>query len=169
MAGLVCPVCGHQTVWNHQSRPDVWFCSRCRWTSDATPHLRNPVHEELLRRGPQRPSSSKTSPRHEVKTMLAQLRNFTVDRLDMDDMIALAAFGKSLRSEYQNREIAVPTWITDALSTLDREILVRRRDELEKRRREINAQLATTETLAEKRERLTREKEELEKQLSVQA
>jgi hypothetical protein len=99
--------------------------------------------------------------------MLSQFQNFTADRLAMEELIALAAYGKMLRSEYQNREIAVPSWVTDQLSALDREILVRRRDELEKRRREINGQLATLETPAEKRERLLKEKEALDKQLAT--
>lgn len=94
------------------------------------------------------------------------LKNFVTDRLDMDELFALSAFGKSLRTEYQNREMPVPSWISDQLNALDREILARRRDELEKRLKDIKAQRTTLETAAEKRERLDKEQADLEKLLS---
>jgi hypothetical protein len=101
--------------------------------------------------------------------MIAQLKNFVVDRLDLEEMFALSALGKLVRSEYQNRSMPVPEWLTDQLAVLEREILARRRDELEKRLEEVKASQSGLETPAEKRERLAREREELEKQLGVAA
>ena len=98
--------------------------------------------------------------------MIAQLKNFVVDRLDMDELFALSAFGKSIRVEYQERSLPIPVWLEEQLGVLNREILARRRDELEKRLKDIKAQRSTLETASEKRTRLDVEQAELEKQLA---
>jgi hypothetical protein len=98
--------------------------------------------------------------------VLSALKNFHVDGLNPEEMIMLSAFGKTLRSEFQNREFPVPEWLVDQLAALDREILSRRRDELERRLKDIKAQRSTLESASEKRERLDREQAELEKQLA---
>lgn len=100
--------------------------------------------------------------------MLQELRNFDVNRLALDEMFALSAFGKMVRSEYQNRNMPVPEWLTDQLSKLEREIVARRRDELERRLKEIRAQRTMLETTGEKRDRLAREEEELRRQIEPQ-
>lgn len=99
--------------------------------------------------------------------MLNELRNFDVERLSMEEMFYLSALGKNLRAEFQNRNMPPPEWLTDQLTKLEREILAKRRDELERRKKEIAGQLATLETHAEKRDRLQRERDELEKALTA--
>ena len=98
--------------------------------------------------------------------MLQQLKNFIVDRLDVDELFALSALGKSIHKEYQERGLPTPIWLGEQMATLEREILARRRDELEKRLKDIKAQRSTLETASEKRERLDKEQAELEKQLA---
>lgn len=101
-----------------------------------------------------------------MRAVLAQLQNFTVDGLDLMELLALSAFGKMLRAEYQNRTLPAPEWLNDQLASLDREIVNRRKDELERRLKEIKAQETTLETAAEKRERLANERKQIEEQLT---
>jgi hypothetical protein len=99
--------------------------------------------------------------------MVNQLKNFQVDRLDMDELFALSALGKQLQAEYATRQMSAPAWLTDQLGVLEREITMRRKDDLEKKLREVKAQRTGLETASEKRERLDREQTELEKQLGI--
>jgi hypothetical protein len=99
--------------------------------------------------------------------MLSQLKNFVVERLDLEEMFYLSALGKLVRAEYVERALTVPEWLTDQLATLDREINARRRDELEREMKQIRAEEAGLETAQDKRERLARRKAEIEKQLGV--
>ena len=97
--------------------------------------------------------------------MLSQLKNFVADRLDVDELIALAAFGRQLRNEYETHQLDEPDWLDAQLKTLRREIQVRNSDKLEARRREINARLESLKTPAQKKAELLKEKAAIEKQL----
>lgn len=98
--------------------------------------------------------------------MLDQLKRLDVDRMQLDETLALAAFAKSLHAEYDARAIPAPEWLDDSVRTLNREISMRTRDALEMRLKEIRAQKTQLESAGEKRERLAREEEELTAKLA---
>lgn len=63
--------------------------------------------------------------------MLEQLRNVNVDRMDLDEVVALLTFGEQLQANYTANALEVPEWITDKTSALKKEAQRRRRDNLE--------------------------------------
>lgn len=89
--------------------------------------------------------------------MLHEFQNFNKERLDMAQMVALAAFGRSLRAEYESHQIEEPEWLGIQLNTLRREIYSRNVDSIEARRREIRSRLDGLKTTAEKRKELEEE------------
>ena len=84
--------------------------------------------------------------------MLEQLRNFNLDRIDLDEMVALFAFGENLKVVYGNLLLEVPEWVTDNVATLQKEIHSRRRDSLEKELKKAQASLESLKTADEKRQ-----------------
>lgn len=94
--------------------------------------------------------------------MLNEFKNFTVDRLQIDDLVTLAAFGRILRAEYEAQKVEEPEFIDINLKTLRREIQSRQADQTEKRRRHIKASLESLKTPAEKRAALEAELQALE-------
>jgi hypothetical protein len=97
---------------------------------------------------------------------LQQLRNFQADRMDLDELVALAAFGRQLRAEYEAHQLDEPDWVDIQIKSLRREIHSRNADRLEARRKEIGARLESLKTPTEKKAALTKELRELEKQLA---
>lgn len=98
--------------------------------------------------------------------MLQQLRNLNVDRIDLDEAIALEAYGGMVRDRYVARQLPIPEWIEDALRLLGKEILSRRSEMLEKRRRELRARLEAEMTASERKAKLRKELDEVETQLT---
>src|ERR1700678_404735 len=66
---------------------------------------------------------------------LAQFKNFAADRMDIDELVALMAFGKSLRAEYDALQMEEPNFLDIQLKSLRREITARTADKLEARKR----------------------------------
>lgn len=99
--------------------------------------------------------------------MLNDFRNFNVDRLDIHELISLAAFGRALRDEYEHHQIEEPNWVDAQLKSLRREISSRNADRLESRRREVSARLESLKTPAQKKAELLKELAALDKQLAV--
>jgi hypothetical protein len=77
--------------------------------------------------------------------------------LDLDELVALSAFGKSLRAEYEAHQVEVPDYVGTQLNALSREIKGRVADKVEARRRQIQTQLDQLKTPAERREELKAE------------
>lgn len=98
--------------------------------------------------------------------MLNDFKTFTADRLDIHQLVALAAFGRTLRAEYEEFQIDEPTWVDTQLKALRREIHSRNADNLEKRRSEINTRLESLKTPAEKKAALLKELTKLNKDLA---
>lgn len=98
--------------------------------------------------------------------MLQQLRNLNVDRMDLDEAVALEAYGALVREGYVSRSLPVPEWIEDALRLLGKEIVTRRSEMLEKRRRELRARLEAEMTATERRSKLRKELDDVETQLA---
>lgn len=101
--------------------------------------------------------------------MLEQLKRLDIDRISLEEMLALAAFAKSLHAEYDLRNIPSPEWLDDKIRLLNREIGARSRDALEMRLREVRAQQTQLLTPAEKRAKLAEEEARLQAQLGTPA
>lgn len=94
-------------------------------------------------------------------SQLDQYRNFNVDGLDVDELIALSVFGRQLRAEYEALQLEEPDWVDIQLKTLRREIHSRAADAREARIREIDSRLNALMTADEKRAELLKERERL--------
>jgi phosphoenolpyruvate synthase/pyruvate phosphate dikinase len=99
--------------------------------------------------------------------MLAQFKNFQADRMDIDELVALAAYGRSLRDEYEKHNLDEPEFVDAQLKSLRREISARNADKLESRRKEINARLETLKTPTQRKSELLKERAEIDKQLAT--
>jgi hypothetical protein len=91
------------------------------------------------------------------KPMLQEFKNFNVDSADLDELVALSAFGKQLRTEFEAQKVAVPEYVSDNLNSLAREIDVRVADRRATRIRELKSQRDSLKTAAERREAIDRE------------
>jgi hypothetical protein len=110
------------------------------------------------------PSQRKESPM--VVQMVEQLRNVDVDRTQAEDAIALLAFGKLLRAEFERVNYTAPSWLDDKIRLLTRYIEMNRRDTLELRLKQAKAAASQLLTPTERRSKVEAEIAELEKQLS---
>lgn len=96
--------------------------------------------------------------RKENKTlMLEKFKNFDVDRMDLDDLISLLAFGKLMRAEYEKLGLEEPDWVNDKLKTLHREIKSKIAEKLASRASEIGSRLEALKTPTQKKAELERE------------
>lgn len=60
--------------------------------------------------------------------MLFQLKNFDKDKTDLDEIVALLAFGESMQGIYGKLGLDVPEWLTEQLRAVNREAFERQRD-----------------------------------------
>ena len=97
--------------------------------------------------------------------MLTELKNFDANRASIDEMVSLRAYGRGLVGEYDEQNVEVPEWVSEALKNLDRQIVAKNADRLEARRKEIKARLENLQTPAEKKAKLRDELKKLDKQL----
>lgn len=97
--------------------------------------------------------------------MLENFKNFDANRLDIDQLVALAAYGRHLREEYEALGFDEPEFIDIQLKSLRREIHSRNADKLEKTLREKRSRLEALKSPTEKRSEIKREIQTLEKQL----
>jgi hypothetical protein len=100
-------------------------------------------------------------------SMLNEFKNFNAERMQVDELIALSAYGKALRAEYEAHQVEVPSYVSTQLNALTREIKSRTADALAARRKQIDAQLESLRTPAEKRAALEAEAASLDKQLAT--
>lgn len=96
---------------------------------------------------------------------MAAFKNFSADRMDLDELVALSAFGKSLRAEYEALQLEEPDFVGVQINTLKREIRSRVADKLEARKRELANRIDSLKTPKEKKAELEAELQKLEKQL----
>ena len=96
---------------------------------------------------------------------MAAFKNFSADRMDLDELVALSAFGKSLRAEYEALQLEEPEFVGVQINTLKREIRSRVADKLEARKRELANRIDSLKTPKEKKAELEAELQKLEKQL----
>ncbi|CAN5951000.1 unnamed protein product [Sphagnum jensenii] len=98
---------------------------------------------------------------------LGTFKSFSADRMDIDELVALMAFGKALRSEYDALQMEEPAFVDLQFKSLRREITARTADKLEARKRELTARIDSLKTPAQKKQELEKELANLEKQLSA--
>ena len=89
--------------------------------------------------------------------MLDQFKAFNTEVADLDELVAMAAFGRSLRSEFEALNVSVPEFADDQLRVIKREIETRVADRRAARVRELKAQRDSLKTAAEKREAIEKE------------
>lgn len=94
-----------------------------------------------------------------------QLKNFDVERLNLDEVVELAAFARVYREEYEKNGGEVPTWLSDSLKSLRREINVRQLDGVEKTLREKISRLEALKPAEQKRQELQAEIDALKQRL----
>jgi hypothetical protein len=94
---------------------------------------------------------------------LEQLRRIKAETIALDDAVAAFAAAKTIRAEYEARQLDVPTWIEELMRDLNHVIKSATADRIAARKSEIRAQLSGLETHAEKRRRLTAELDALDK------
>lgn len=99
--------------------------------------------------------------------LLNEFKNFQVDRMDTDDLVALVAFGHQLRDQYEKFGLEVPDFVTDNLKTLTREIKMKTAQTLEARRKSLLAQKEALKTTAERKRDIETELKEVEAQLQT--
>lgn len=89
--------------------------------------------------------------------MLDEFKNINVDRLDIDELVNLAAFGRQFRQEFEALSAPVPEYVDDNLRTVRGEINARLADRRAARSREIKSQLENLKSREEKRTQLEKE------------
>lgn len=100
------------------------------------------------------------------KRMLDLLKSFDVERLDMDQLIELSAYGRMMANEYQTSGES-PEWLDINLKQIRRELRARQADQLEKTLRDKKARLEATLPAEQKRQKLEAEIAELEARLQA--
>ena len=90
--------------------------------------------------------------------MLEQFRSFSVEQADnIDELVAMSAFGRSLKAEFETLQVPVPEFVGDGLSAIKTEIERRLADRKAARIKELKAQRAGLQTAQEKREQIEKE------------
>lgn len=92
--------------------------------------------------------------------MMEQLRTLNLNRLDIDDAIGLLAFAKQAKAIYDEMGLEAPEWFTEKIEALADYVKERRKENLTKAVKEIEAEMVKLRTAEEKRAAL---KERLEK------
>lgn len=98
---------------------------------------------------------------------LERLKGLQLARMDIDEMIALATWGRAMANGYSYYELPKPKWLDESLATLDKEIRARRRELLEARLQEVRSRKETLKTREERRADLDSEEATLLAQLGT--
>lgn len=101
--------------------------------------------------------------------MLEKLRNLEVDRLNIEEAVVLAAFGRNFKAEFAFQNCDVPEWLDARLRELSREISVRTQDALEAKLKKAKALRETLKPAEERRAELDTQIADLEAKLGVGA
>lgn len=89
--------------------------------------------------------------------MLPMFKALPIDRMDLDEMVTLRVFGDGLLKGYADHDLVAPGWVEDNIRELTREIGFRRRDNLEKARKSVEARIEALKPAPEKRNDLSKE------------
>ncbi len=89
--------------------------------------------------------------------MLDQFKNFNADRMDIDDLVEVATFGRQFRAEHEALNVPVPEYVDDNLRSIRKEIDSRLADRRAVRVRELKAQRDSLKTAQERRDAIDKE------------
>jgi len=92
---------------------------------------------------------------------LQTFKSYNTARADLDDLVAMAAFGRTLRAEYEAHQIEEPEFVGTKLKALRAEIADRNADKIAARKSEIKARLDALKSPKEKAAELRKELEAL--------
>jgi hypothetical protein len=93
---------------------------------------------------------------------LQTFKNYNTARADLDELVAMAAFGRTLRAEYEAHQIDEPEYVGTKLKALRNEIADRNADKIAARKNEIKSRLDSLKSPKEKAAELRKELAELE-------
>lgn len=99
--------------------------------------------------------------------MLDLLKNFNAERMDLTELVALAAFGDSVAAKFKELSVESPEWVDVNRASLTREIKSRNADRLAARLRSAKTRLETLKTPDEKRKATEDEIARLTEQLAA--
>jgi hypothetical protein len=97
--------------------------------------------------------------------MLSELKNFDARRMNLEELVTLATFGRALQAEFEALSVESPEWVGEQVKSIRKEIKSRNADSLAAKLRGAKAQLETLKTPGEKRRALETLIEKLEKQV----
>ena len=92
---------------------------------------------------------------------LQTFKNYNTARADLDELVTMAAFGRTLRTEYESHQIDEPEFVAAKLKQLRAEIADRNADKIAARKSEIKARLDALKSPKEKPAELRKELEAL--------
>jgi hypothetical protein len=98
--------------------------------------------------------------------MLSQFMNFDVDRLEINDLVALVAFGEMYRAQFEKMQLDEPDFINNKLRVLKREINIKRENTLLMRKKQLEARIEGYKTPTQKKAEDLAELKQVEKQLA---
>ncbi len=96
-----------------------------------------------------------------------RLKQFDMDRADLDDMVEVSCLGKILVAEYAINDLQTPEWLNDTLDRLKTEIAARKRDNLTKALKDAKSRRTALKTAEEKKVDLDATIAELEAKLAT--
>jgi hypothetical protein len=94
--------------------------------------------------------------------LASKLKNIDIDRINLEEAVELYALGAIVQKTYEDMMLETPSYITDGMKVLQREIDARRRDNLEMELRKTNMEMEGLRTAAEKKQDLAARKARLE-------
>jgi hypothetical protein len=98
--------------------------------------------------------------------LLQQFKNFNADRINsIEELVELAAYGRALRSEYEQLSLDEPEFLDIQLKAVRREIHARNADKLEANLKELKARRDALKSPMEKRAEINKQIQNLEKEL----
>lgn len=95
--------------------------------------------------------------------MLQNLKSFDADRMQLDELVALEAFGHGLREAYERLQVEEPAFVDTQLKSVRRVIRTRVADKAEARKKQVQAQLDALKTPTQRKQELLAELKELDK------
>lgn len=100
-------------------------------------------------------------------TVLQRVQALDTNRASADEMIDLLTGAVAVRGTYVGKSLPVPETLSDGIRRLEIEIEAHRKDSLERRLKEIQAQRSTLESRDAKLERLDREMADINAALGI--
>lgn len=96
---------------------------------------------------------------------IARLKSFDAERQNVDEMVALLTFGRSIKGTYADTGLVVPEWLDEVIGKIEQAIADRRRDELLRESKMLDMEERTLMTKRERREEVQARRDEINKLL----